>query len=342
MSRLINSVPAILGYYPQDSIVLLPHDSGKITKKTRLDLSTGGIRHDLRSPDDGSDPCILLINAVRELGWQNVIVLVVGGQRHQEEVPPHTGLVDNLTRQMQLEGLVVLCAVWVPEIRSGARWLRYGVQPTRTGTLGQVRHGGLADAARHRLGTPFESVTAMEKMLSPDDTRSLLMRQVIAEDLSTATRSPRTEKSLRAAMLVVERAVAAAQGGELPRTRAQFVALAHALWDPIVYESSLRWAIWPERQDAATRLWMALTRVLSGLDRANAAVLLTTTAAMARHHQIAAIAARISTECNGLPHGHEFARALRYGVLPAYAVSWLEESVDRAMADFAVLCDGRG
>ncbi|MBP2477695.1 hypothetical protein JOF53_006567 [Crossiella equi] len=335
-SALIHNAPGVLGFNPRNAVVLLPYEPDPGAK---LPDSATALLADLSTLIGGGGPSAGLTEAVRELNWKGCFILVICDQTVGEIYAPHRPLIDRIATCLRLDGLAVACAVWVAEIRPGRIWLRYRLR----GDLGatEAANGArLADDGHDRPDLPFESVEEIERLLCPSDKDTMLLREAVSADLLAAEPVLRTKTSLCAAVTHLREAVTAARPGTGSLlTRQQYVALTRALDDVIVWGTSLRWAFEAEYRDQAVWVWLQLTRVLHGPHRAKVATLLAITAALAGSHQVASIAARIASESGASPHGHQIARDLQYGVLPAPGLSGVRSILTEAQKDYELICD---
>ncbi|MGW4590960.1 DUF4192 domain-containing protein [Amycolatopsis thermoflava] len=170
--ELIAAVPHLLTYRPGPSVVLLNHGGREspITPVIRADLPDSTCE-----PDAARD----LVRAVLRHPGAGVTVVIIGRRPGHRAPPgriPHHGLARRLMSAFGDAGRPVDHALWVPEIRGGARWRCYhevclrGVLPddretvlaATMATTGQVTYGSRGEVAR---------------LLDPDDPAAITRRQ---------------------------------------------------------------------------------------------------------------------------------------------------------------------
>ncbi|WP_435061291.1 DUF4192 domain-containing protein [Amycolatopsis thermoflava] len=170
--ELIAAVPHLLTYRPGPSVVLLNHGGREspITPVIRADLPDSTCE-----PDAARD----LVRAVLRHPGAGVTVVIIGRRPGHRAPPgriPHHGLAHRLMSAFGDAGRPVDHALWVPEIRGGARWRCYhevclrGVLPddretvlaATMATTGQVTYGSRGEVAR---------------LLDPDDPAAITRRQ---------------------------------------------------------------------------------------------------------------------------------------------------------------------
>ncbi|WP_431905692.1 DUF4192 domain-containing protein [Amycolatopsis thermoflava] len=170
--ELIAAVPHLLTYRPGPSVVLLNH-GGRESPVTPV------IRADLPDSTCEPDAARELVRAVLRHPGAGVTVVIIGRRPGHRAPPgriPHHGLAHRLMSAFGDAGRPVDHALWVPEIRGGARWRCYhevclrGVLPddretvlaATMATTGQVTYGSRGEVAR---------------LLDPDDPAAITRRQ---------------------------------------------------------------------------------------------------------------------------------------------------------------------
>ncbi|NUT48294.1 MAG: DUF4192 domain-containing protein [Saccharothrix sp.] len=265
LGELIATVPAMLGFRPANSLVLVVvGNDGGSAAVARLDV-------ELLDTPVGELGADLAARLHRDLGRAELAVLLIVGDAPDAQ-PPHRGKVDGLVAALARNTIDVLDVVWVPMIGSGVRWESLlaatepagGVQPDWTSTPAAVS----AIANGHRI---FASRTDIDQLLQPVDAHILARRQAALREWETA--SAKAGMTSAAALHVVWAAVDRATRHLLPAGDDEFRALGWAL---AFTEVQVVMALPPadrEQRHAPVTLWATLARNLPGPYRAYAACL---------------------------------------------------------------------
>ncbi|MCK2240974.1 MULTISPECIES: DUF4192 domain-containing protein [unclassified Crossiella] len=315
ISELVVSVPYMLGFFPQDVVIVIPCRESyplHLNLAVRMDLS------DLLSAAVRPEQ---LLSAVTGRGWDLVVLLVVGGGcRPDRDGLPHRSLVARFSELLVQRGIAVACSLWVPEIREGIEWIRYCDIPVATGRLGDPRVCQMAALAVTEGRVTYDRVQDFLDAFKPDDEVALDRRLALLAHLDMprqASTDPSTE-AFYASMDLVDNAVQAAGQGTLPNDDPDIVGLATALADPLVWTTSVRFA-YTKDWLAAVQLWLHLTRSLPDRHRVESAALLAITAGLNGETELARLAARHATEADS---DREivtcFVDPLQYGVFPSW------------------------
>ncbi|MEU0463358.1 DUF4192 family protein [Amycolatopsis sp. NPDC006131] len=175
--ELIAAVPHLLTYRPGPSVVLLNHGG-------RERMITPVIRADL--PDEACEPDMAgdLVRAVLRHPGAGVTVVIIGrhpGHRAPPGRLPHDGLALRLTSAFRNAGRPVDHALWVPEIRGGARWRCYHERCLR-GVLPDDRETVLAATMATSGQVTYGSREEMARLLDPDDPAAITRRQHMLDE----------------------------------------------------------------------------------------------------------------------------------------------------------------
>lgn len=281
---LIASVPAVLGFTPRESVVVLAqHGSagrGRLGVALRADLPTSRyVREQLlavipsRIVATAADAVHLVLITEDGAVGRNLAPEDLG-----EEELPGAGLVAALRDGFAAVGIEVCSAFWLPTISRGAPWRCYG--PCRC--AGTLPDPGATEIAAHQtlLGkVTFRSREEAEAALAPTPASvSARARQLLdaAREHGDAARTLDRDQAARADLANV-RAAAAAVGAGRGLDEESLATVAAALRDPAVRDVCLGFVLGadPEvRAEDAEQLWWALTRTTPAPEVAEPATLL--------------------------------------------------------------------
>ena len=304
-SDLIAAIPAIIGFVPADSALVVGLDGRRITNLARTDLTKlDAFIHDLR--------CYRLLD---QATTAEIIVVGPGDLSPVSagEWLPHAAQVAELTATLAALDCTVTHAAWTAAVRADQRWYCYrdplycnGILPDPGSTLlavDAVVNGQIIHPSRD----------AMAETLRPDPDADLNRRAALIAHLA----EPSTDQDQRAALERVRQAILRAQAGFLPATDDDIAALAVALNNPMVRDLSLRLSV-DQAHAGAQQLWTTLVRSTPAPHRAEPAVLLAVTAYLGGSGALAAIAAHAALDAKP---GHALAElllmALGVGLPPA-------------------------
>lgn len=287
LTELIVSVPYVLRFFPQDSLILLPVPSTKPG-------CFGAIRVNLTDPVGGVLPFYGLGSSLTCQGWDRVVVLVVGGESPVAvDVPPYQRLVDQIETTLHHNNVKVESSAWVPEIRQGARWMRYTEQQANTGTLSDPHSCDAAAQAASAREVTYGSLQDLVNSVTSEDADVLVRRrwQLSLLECHGAAAPYESVTSLARKVRRIDEAVLAADKGTLPHDDRQIVLLGRALSHALVWESCLGYNF-TDHAHAAHRLWWHLTRCLPDRHAVEPAALLSLSSSMMGHTELAKVAAR--------------------------------------------------
>ncbi|SEM33041.1 protein of unknown function [Rhodococcus maanshanensis] len=257
---LIAAIPAMLGFRPARSLVLVCLDEGDGPARVRAVM-----RHDL--PDGAVGPldreAIERMSLVCEREDIDAVIAVIVDAGRAPGM--HRAVVGELELHLSGRGVDLVGALVIPEIAEGRPWRglcgdpRRGLLPDPVSSsvaLAQVLGGRAIRSSREEL----------EAIVAPHPDRE---RAGLAELLrERPARRSRPRDELR---LVLAR-IAELASGHAPY-RHELVDLARALSNPRVRDALLSLAVTAEA-DAAEQLWILLARALPDPERAEPAALL--------------------------------------------------------------------
>ncbi|GAA4528480.1 DUF4192 domain-containing protein [Amycolatopsis samaneae] len=265
-AQLLAAFPYLLGFRPENSVVLLGHrpPGGVIGLLLRADLPAR--KHRVRQAE-------ALAERFAASPHTGVTAAVIGGRAPRGGRPPHAGFVHHLDRALAGHGLPMLHAVWTPGIAAGAPWACY--QDTVCGGVLPDPRGTVAAAVSTEAGQiAFESRAEMERQLEPRSPGALERRAAALAALPAPPWAPAEAVSSGGAE--VRAALERQRRGAGPPTDDQAVRLACALADKRVRDACLATAVPADTVIAkeAEELWLTLVRELPAPYRAEAACLL--------------------------------------------------------------------
>ncbi|GAB3481553.1 DUF4192 domain-containing protein [Amycolatopsis cihanbeyliensis] len=321
-AQLLAATPALLGFRPEDSLVLIAH---AMPRGDRIGLV---LRGDLPPPGHEHELARHLAAPLVADGAVGVTVVVVG--RHPGESEDgsarvvHSTLVDAVSAVLGEWGMRTMHALWVPRIEKGARYHCY-VDSTCTGVLPEPTTTAAAAAVASAGQVTFGSREAMERLLAPveDDVLARRSERLTAACEESADPDTRTERHCRE----VCGALGELARGELGLDDDRVVALARALSDTRVRDACLTTVLprGSHRSLVAEQLWLRLIREVPAPERAEAACLLGYSAYMRGEGALAGMAfdsalrADPAHVLSGL-----MVRALRAGMPPARLLTLAE------------------
>jgi hypothetical protein len=346
LGELVAAVPAMLGFHPRDSLVLMA-TGGRSGRRLGLTL-----RVDLPPPEHPAyeeHAEIVAASAVRGLLLDEpagAIVLVIapalerardegdpGGAADLAAALPHPLLAARVALSLTERGVDVHTLLWSEGTAAGARWACYdscrcsGRVPDPTATpfvAAAVAEGRVVHADRADL----------EAAVAPADDGRLRRREVLlirGADEALGGEAPGEGTSggivvdVAAGKAAVESAIADAEAGRLVLSDARVVALATALAIPAVRDAALQWCTGAHAA-AAEQLWAALARETPDPEAAEPATLLAVSALLRGDGALANVA--LDRAERAWP-GHRLSTLLRTaaasGVRPSQMRSWLHD-----------------
>ncbi|XVV02677.1 DUF4192 domain-containing protein [Actinosynnema sp. CA-248983] len=308
---LIASIPALMGYYPTDGVVLFALYEGAMLLTTHY------------SPDATTNRAFAATVAEGGLNFlgADMVACIIGDS--DTDNPPRQDLLSAHLMAAFARNRQELDVFGVPEISTGQRWFQYanagrgGLLPDPDGTpLPLV-------AARNQVVYPDSA--ALLAMLAPDPDDALARRSALLYD--AATRLPDQEQSLFAQ---VQRQVERAEYRREPLTDQEIADLAYALSDLDVRDRCITFAL-GHHAAAAERLWTELVRACPAPERAQPAVLLALFAYMRGNVLLAMLAQRKAE--HAVP-GHRMAALIRLALDTGAPSSMIRRLAERAQRQF--------
>lgn len=275
---LIASVPALLGFAPQESLVVLSqhqHASrGRLGPVLRTDLPTS---------DDAQQALLEVVPArLANAGADTVHLMIVTEHDTASGVPAQAGLVDALQDAFAAVGIAASSAFWTPTITRGAPWRCYG----RCQCAGVLPDPGATELAAHQavLGkVTYRSRQEAEAALAPEPASCSARRRQMLDSAHDRAESARNLDWARAVRDDVDavRAAAAEVGAGQRLDESTLARVVVALRDPAVRDVCLGFVLGNSsavRPEHAEQLWWALTRGAPRPEVAEPATLLAFTA----------------------------------------------------------------
>lgn len=249
---LLASVPSILGYRPEESLILLClNERNRVQLAVRLDL-----------PDAGDEAAaIAQISHAEPVQCARRIVAVLVSEHD------HTSMLDALANAM-LGLSIPLESLHLPAFTAGTRWFVHGTSDT--GTLPDPANTVLATHRAADGETIRASRDDIAASLAHDDPAAIT-RRTAAIDAALTRPLPTADE----AAAVVRRALREGHRGALELTDQHIATLAIGLSEPAVRDAAFATAVPPSTDlaRAARHLWTQLTRLTPEPERAEPAVL---------------------------------------------------------------------
>lgn len=262
---LIAALPAILGFVPEKSLVLVSVDGGELGSVLRVDLS-----------DELVDTVGHLADVAAAGAPAAAIAVIVDAQGARCPVcnDEHRRLIAALTEELSRHDILLLSTHVVDRVAHGGRW--HCVDGCGAG--GRVDDPGsspLAAAAVLEGRRLYARRADLQAVITPDDAaRSAAVAALIDEcaaDRAAAGESDPRDRARRDVEQVLAAVVALADGRE--PAEAELARLGCPLTDVLVRDTLCALAIGEHASDAEM-LWSALARALPEPWRAEALVLL--------------------------------------------------------------------
>ncbi|TFV55643.1 DUF4192 domain-containing protein [Mycobacterium sp. PS03-16] len=254
---LIAALPAVLGFVPEASLVLLTVDRGELGCVLRIDLAadmTAAVEH---------------LAEVTAAGRPDGAIAVVVDE-HGADCHPcnddHRELADDLAEELAAWGVPLLAAHVVDKVAAGGRW-HCADGCGRGGEIDDPWSSPLAAAAVLDGRRLYLRRDELQAVVAADPHRSAALAPVLA---ATAVEMSDAEAC---AAIGEARAVAAGVADGRDPSDDEMVRLGAALRDMRVRDTLFALAV-GEDADRAEALWVALARALPAPHRAEALVLL--------------------------------------------------------------------
>lgn len=298
---VIAALPHMLGFHPEDSVVLMAVNGKRLGMTMRADI-----------PDESDAPFWVeqLMVPIRQQQATGVVVVVVGGKTVDGDLP-HRVLVDALDTELLRAGVRLMHAAWTERVAAGAPWRCYD-DPLCGGVVPNPASTAMAAASVACGVVAFGSRNELAAVLDTDDDPEALVRRAVLL-LGCAGQPPMSAEVVaeRLAQLDRLRQVVDAAGGialvRWPVDDELVVQVASALRDHRVRDVCCTWCI-GDGAAAAEGLWLALVRATPAPERAEPATLL----ALAAYSRGDGALAGVALEAAQAAHpGHTLSRMLR-------------------------------
>lgn len=294
-SELIAAVPHLLGFHPQDSVVLIALHGKSLGLTMRADLVTA---------DEAPRLAEQVLVPISRAQPDGVALVVIGGDAGSDGDPPHRVLVDAFDDMLAGAGFPVVHAAWTSATASGASWRCYH-DPTCAGTVADPETSPLAAATVAAGAVTFGSRQELVDLLSAEDSAALQRR---AELLDAADgEHPMSARVIDQRLALLRDLHRATARGELVLSDRVVAEVASALCDHRVRDACLSWCTGTGAV-AAEQLWLALVRATPAPERAEPAALLALTAYLRGDGALASVA--LETALLACPH-HSLSGLLR-------------------------------
>lgn len=260
-AELIAAVPHLLGFHPQESVVLIALHGKKIGLTVRADLVP------LEQAPLLAEQLLVPMTRQQPTG---VVAVVIAGRADADREPPHGALVTVLETVFGDAGLPVLHAAWVAATAAGAPWCCYD-DPQCAGTIADPATTPLAAASVATGAVTYRNRDELAALLAGEEPATLRRRAALLDAVEAEHPMSAAVRAQRLARLGELRRAASEDRLELSDTTVTEVA--SALCDHRVRDACLPWCTGADAH-GAERLWLALVRATPGPHRAEPAALL--------------------------------------------------------------------
>lgn len=292
--RLIAALPAVLGFVPEQSLVVVTLDGGEMGCVMRVDLSDD-LRHNIDHLAEvaaaaGPDAAVAVVVDANGAGCHTC------GDDHRE-------VVDALTVALAEHGVELLAAHVVDRIAAGGHW--HCVDGCGSGgPVEDPTSSPLAAAAVLEGRRLYSARAELTAVIAPDPARAAELA-VCIERAAGERGSDRSDADAAADVEDALKTVAGIRAGDEPADR-ELARLACALVDLRVRDTLYALAV-GEDAVAAESLWALLSRVLPAPWRVEALVLLAFSAYARGDGPLAGISLEAALRCGS---GHRMAAML--------------------------------
>ncbi|MFD9701299.1 DUF4192 domain-containing protein [Lentzea sp. NPDC059081] len=314
ISTLLASVPPLLGFIPENSLVCMICEEQKVIMTLRIDL-----------PDPTQSEIFAQKIAHIVLGQgENVTAIVAvfgGGALTSAGTPPHADLIDALHRLLGDDHLAHGAALWAEACAEGARWCCYCGECDVSGTLPDPSATELAAESAAAGVVTHARRSELARYVATASEHDVARRAALLGDMSSTWAC-----SSREALALVRDAVHAMARGDLEADDAFIARMAMALDDERVRDASLSFAA-EEHATAAEHLFFMLTRECPAPYRAEPAVLAAFYSYLRGEGALASMALDAAVEA---APGHGLTKLLRFAIDSATPSAVLRHLVHRA------------
>lgn len=313
---LIAALPAILGFVPEKSLVLVSVDGGELGSVMRVDLS-----------DELADNVGRLADVAAAAAPAAAIAVVVDAEGTCCPVcnDQHRRLIGALSEKLARNDIELLSAHVVDRVASGGRW-HCADGCGAGGSVDDPAASPLAAAAVLEGRRLYPRRADLQAVITPDDTERSAAVAAVIDDCASARAAAGDADPGERARRDVEQALAAVAGlaaGREPAD-AELAALGCSLTDVVVRDALCALAIGEHAADAEA-MWALLARRLPEPWRADALVLLAFCAYVRGDGPLAGVSLEAALRC--VP-GHRMA-----GLLDTALQSGLRPDRIRGLAD---------
>lgn len=326
---LIAAVPALLGFHPRDSLVVVGFADEGLGPHVQLCL-----RIDLPEPRLSRRKLTgLAEHLVRHATRRScgaMMVVVIGGGPGARSLPPGRELVAALRRAAAPAGVELRDAVWTAQVARGQRWRCYescacsGSVPDPKETTAAAASVAAGHVIRGDRGE-------VEQLVAGRDPTVLRRRSALVDRrIDEHTEGDRGVPSPRASFDLVLRWLERAEREPLEFSDADIVELSLALADPVVRDACLGFTT-DGHLDGAERLWAVLVREMPDPEAAEPATLLAGCAFARRDGILAGVALqRAQKAWPGHALSEMLEAAMVSGQEPEQLLALIEEGADSA------------
>jgi uncharacterized protein DUF4192 len=317
MGELIAGIPSMIGFPPQESLVLMTFHIGEriqLGATMRMDLPDQA-----KAPDLVAQLCLTAVANEAEVA----VPVVIGGSADPPELP-YRWLMDLVLQELDDVDIPIVHAIWVPAVEFGETWWCY-VDEECTGQVRDPQSSALAALHAYAGLVRYASRAEMASHLAPDREDGVAhVAQLLAARAGQRADTPAERWAEVSAAID-------ATGDTVPELAHEQVArLAEALSDPLVRDNCLPLPL-TDRGDAAERLWTALIRAVPAPERASPAILLAIHAYLRGEGVLANMAVEAALDADpDLDLARLVREALDRGLPPTVLRSMIEESVSSA------------
>ncbi|MFF0494383.1 DUF4192 domain-containing protein [Nocardia sp. NPDC004068] len=345
--ELLAAIPALLGFYPTDSLVLVmlkPSDD-----PSRLQVGAVA-RHDLPVPGNPLRDLARQATAVcATQGAVGVLLVLIDSETHSapELSDVHRSVAETFEQSFTAENIAMPRAWATSSIAPKSPWWNI-FDPSKTGIIPDPDASAIAVAHVVKGRPIFHSRTELTRMIHPDRETADQVRELIDTNPTLPLRDPDSEAAeaeldeQRSTMLRLLIDHVDRLDLDTPPTVRQIAEIALVLGDGKVRSCLLALAL-TDRAVAAQNLWALLTRSLPDPYRADAATLLGYSAYVTGDGPAAGIALQAALASN---NRHSLAglldTALRVGLPPDEVRRMAEHGLDVAFELGVVLGPGPG
>uniref|UniRef100_UPI003EBAB976 DUF4192 domain-containing protein n=2 Tax=Amycolatopsis TaxID=1813 RepID=UPI003EBAB976 len=194
--ELVAAVPALLGFYPCDSLVVIAVRERQVVCSARVDLSV--------ARSSATELCERMRASLRSEQLTGLVLVVVTSGSETSEPPPEAEVVNAVRDGFERRGLPVKHCLWTAAIRQGAQWRCYH-HPDCSGFVADPGSSPLAAAAVLAGKAAYVSREDLAASLAPADEGVLVRRG--AEILAAALRDDGQQREPAALLRLVDSAI---------------------------------------------------------------------------------------------------------------------------------------